>query len=101
MTTLEKNFDFLLKVAKSLKDQVHDLITKASEEEIQSLVECLALRLVHIPLTGSDKSLIARSKRCKRLRQFFIRHHRLLKGIVACILVKFVQDSLLNICDSC
>ena len=102
MATVEKHYDFLTKVAKAKGNEAEKLIQQATNEQIEAIQCCILMRklVTSVPITKSTRKVVNNSTKRKRIRQFLIKHHRILKAIIACVLVRLAQESLIYVCDS-
>jgi len=98
---LNKNFNFLLQVAKSGAKDRKKLIKGATSEELDSLADCLSLRSsVSIPPTPKVKKLVSELRESKDIRSFLLSHHRSLKSIIICVLSRFIFEACICVCDT-
>lgn len=98
---LLKNFDFLHSLIKCSPQEAEKILKNATTEELKALLDCLALR-THLdtnPLTKKENILIQKACRRKRVKQFMQSKFKYIAPLVACVLVKIIQDLFIFIYD--
>ena len=97
---IKQNFDFLLALANCTDPERKKLIKEANSGQIASLLDCISVQQ-HLPTSSAkNKKLAKQVRKRKKVKLFLLKHHKLIRSIVLCILSKFIFESLVHICDS-
>lgn len=98
--TIKKDFDFLLALTKCTDSERQKLIKEANSGQIETLLDCISVR-PHLPSSSPKTTSVSKqAKKRKRIRQFLLKHHKVIKSIVLCILSRFIFESLVHVCDT-
>lgn len=97
-----KYFDFIKKFSTSSHQGAENLLKEASHDELRALINCLALRthVENYPLSKKDNIFIRKACRSKKSKKYLKNKCRYILPLIACVLVKILQEVFLYIYDS-
>lgn len=97
METILKEYEFLLTLVKSRDTE--KLLKDATPSQVEAFLACLSLRKDISPLVNPEKAIITRGLRTKKLGLYYKRYKKIVDPILACALLRMLQEALTYICD--